>query len=279
MKRNKILWWALGVGFLVLIAAAMYILPLFRFFMASEEIKLNDNLYVITGAGNSGILITEKAIVVIDTKMGSAAEKLADRAKELAGNKPVVVINTHLHGDHVKGNYLYPGSEIFMGAYDTLFLRKEVEEENLPVFLVEDSVTLDMGDELLVLRNMGSAHTYADLVVYLPYHQILFTGDLVLNKVNPPLFKNAGASVDGWINVLQILDENYHPLTVIPGHGNPGGTELIDNLLGYFNDMKSAAKDPQRKKELMAKYDDWFKNPLMASPSKTIDFILNEQKK
>jgi cyclase len=278
MKKKHILWLILAGVLVILLVGFIYLLPAIRFYTSSEEIKLNDNLLVITGGGNSGILITEKAIVVIDTKMGSGAEKLADRAREIAGNKPIVVINTHLHGDHVRGNYLYSGSEIFMGAYDTLFLKKEVDEENLPVFLVEDSVVLDMGDELLVLRNMGRAHTYADLVVYLPYHQILFSGDLVLNRVNPPLFKDAGASVDGWMQVLNSLTTDYNPLTVIPGHGKPGGPELILDLLQYFNDMKIAAKEPIRKKELIGKYDNWFKIPLMTSPSKTIDFILEEEK-
>jgi cyclase len=279
MKKKNILWLVLAGVLIILLTGFIYLLPAIRFFTASEETKLNDNLLIITGGGNSGILIAEKAIVVIDTKMGSGAVKLADRARELAGNKPIVVINTHLHGDHVRGNYLYPGSEIFMGAYDTVFMKKEVDEENLPVFLVEDSVMLDMGDELLVLRNMGRAHTYADLVVYLPYHQILFTGDLVLNKVNPPLFKDAGGFVDGWLQVLHSLKGNYQPLTVIPGHGKPGGPELIEELIQYFNDMKSAAKEPTMRTEMIDKYDNWFKIPLMTSPSKTIDYILEEEKK
>jgi glyoxylase-like metal-dependent hydrolase (beta-lactamase superfamily II) len=277
MRKKKILWLILAGVLLILLIGFIVILPAIRFYTDSEEIKLNDNLLIITGGGNSGILTTEKAIVVIDTKMGSGAVKLANQARKLAGNKPIVVINTHFHGDHVRGNYLYPGSEIFMGAYDTVFMKKEVEEKNLPVFLVEDSIMLDMGDELLVLRNMGRAHTWADLVVYLPYHQILFTGDLVLNKVNPPLFKDAGASVGGWIQVLNSLSGNYQPLTVIPGHGKPGGPELIEELSQYFNDMKSAAKDPPLRKEMMNKYDNWFKIPLATSPSKTIDYILKEE--
>jgi glyoxylase-like metal-dependent hydrolase (beta-lactamase superfamily II) len=277
MKQKKILWLILAGVLIILLIGFIFLLPAFRFYTHSEEIKLNDNLLVITGGGNSGILITEKAIVVIDTKMGSGAEKLADRARELAGNKPIVVINTHLHGDHVRGNYLYPGSEKFMGAYDTLFLKQKVEEENLPVFLVEDSVILDMGDELLVLRNMGNAHTYDDLVVYLPYHRILFTGDLVLNKINPPLFKDAGASVKGWLHVLDLIKADYQPLTIIPGHGKPGGPELIEELEEYFTDMKSAADDPVLKKQIMVKYKDWTKIPFMTSPSRTIDYILQEE--
>jgi glyoxylase-like metal-dependent hydrolase (beta-lactamase superfamily II) len=44
-------------------------------------------------------------VVVIDTKMMSNSEDLYKFAKEKAGQKPVIVINTHYHPDHVKGPY------------------------------------------------------------------------------------------------------------------------------------------------------------------------------
>src|ERR1035438_4906127 len=81
------------------------------------------------GGGNSGILVTDSAIVVIDTKMGTDAENLANLAKEKAGGKKIIVINTHYHGDHTKGNMFYKGSKIYIGDYEKSFLMKNMDHE------------------------------------------------------------------------------------------------------------------------------------------------------
>ena len=78
--------------------------------------------------------------MVIDTKMGKDAEKLYKKAIKIAADKPIIVINTHYHGDHVKGNHLFTGSKKFIGNYDLSFLQENISAENMPEEFVGDAI-------------------------------------------------------------------------------------------------------------------------------------------
>ena len=65
---------------------------------------------------------------------------------------------------------------------------------------------------------------------------------------------------------------------MVPGHGQIGGKELAANLKQYFIDMKTAADNPDKKDEMIAKYSAWLAMPGMASPEKTIKYIKTTNK-
>jgi cyclase len=243
-----------------------------------QVIKLDKDLTaVLGGGGNSGILVTDNAVVVIDTKMNKDAEDLYKMAKETAGTKKIIVINTHFHSDHVSGNHFYQGSKIYIGNYDQAFLEKNVKAEDMPTDFVKDSLTLNLGSETLQLVNLGQGHTFDDMVVYLKNHKVLFSGDLVVNWVIPYVIGESGANVDRWIVDLNAILTRWDIKTLVPGHGNVGYKGIAASLRKYFEDMKTAAADPSKQNELIAKYKDWKTSPPMASPEKTIEFIKNNK--
>jgi cyclase len=194
-------------------------------------------------------------------------------AKEKAGSKPIILINTHYHGDHVNGNLFYKGDKIYIGGYNPEFVNKNIKPEDQPNIFVKDSLALNLGHESLLLVNLGQAHTFDDMVVYLVNHKVLFGGDLIQNKTNPFLKKESGADVDKWILALDRIIKRFDINTIVPGHGKNGGKELATTMNAYFTDMKTAAADPQKEKELIAKYVSWQKMPSMASPEITIKYI------
>ena len=274
MKTRKVLF---IFGILIILVTAVFFLIMhhtYRAFMREETIPIDSKLLVVLGGGgNSGLLLTDSALVVIDTKMSGAAEKLFMLAKEKAGSKPVIVINTHYHGDHVGGNHFYKGSRIYIGSYDKDFLMKNIRPGDQPTDFVKDSLMLDLGDELLTLRNLGQAHTFDDMVVYLKNRKILFAGDLVQNHTNPFLIKESGADVDKWIKALGCIRCHYQVKMLVPGHGSLGDSTMVRDMKQYFDDMKTAASNPAQEKELVAKYKHWTAMPAMASPEKTISYI------
>jgi cyclase len=204
--------------------------------------------------------------------MGKAAEALSKLAKEKAGTKKIIVINTHYHGDHINGNNFYKGSEIIIGNYSKEFLLKNIKPEYMPNTFVKDSMLLALGKDTLMLYNLGQAHTLCDMVVYLKGRKLLFSGDLIFNKMNPVLKKESFTDVNKWIKALDnILAKDIH--TIVPGHGKPGGKEIASSLKQYFEDMKTALAEPSKEAEVKAKYSDWFKMPFMSSPEKTIEYL------
>jgi cyclase len=273
-KAKKIIFITLGIIVVLVAVAAVYLYPSYKFFFSKEIKEIDPALtVVIGGGGNSGLLVTDSAVVVIDTKMGGDADDLHKMAVEKAKGKKIVVINTHYHGDHVKGNHLYPGSEIYIGRYEPAFLQAQVEAEDMPNRFVADSLVLNMGNETVMLYNMGQAHTFNDMVVYLANRNIIFTGDLVFYHVNPVLMTKSGANIHKWMTVLEILRVRWQNPIVVPGHGKVGGKEMFDDLLTYFTDMKTAASEPVKADAIKEKYKDWTQMPMMASPQMTIDFI------
>lgn len=274
MKTKKIIFGLLICLVVIIAIAAIYMYPSYRFFFHTETIQFDKNLTIVLGGGgNSGILITDSAVIVIDTKLGKNAEKLYNLVKEKAGNKPVIIINTHYHMDHVGGNHFYKGDKIYLGNYTKEFLEKNMKPEEMPTNLVIDSLILNMGNETVMLYNLGQAHTYNDMVVYLKNRKLLFSGDLIFYNVNPVLKKQSGADVDKWIGVLDKLLNKWDIKTIIPGHGISGGKELVISIKSYFEDMKIAASNPDKEKEIIAKYKNWRTMPKMASPEITIGYI------
>ena len=74
-KTKKILIGIALILVLLITGGSMYLYPAYTFFFQTETQLLDKDLtLVLGGGGNSGILVTDKAVVVIDTKMGGDAE-------------------------------------------------------------------------------------------------------------------------------------------------------------------------------------------------------------
>ena len=230
-----------------------------------------DLTIVLGGGGNSGILSSDSLVLVIDTKMDEAAEAFYAQVKKIAGDKPIWVINTHYHPDHTKGNKYYEKATILAGAnYSKEFWIKEAGAESLPTKWVQDSLTLKMGDETVTIVNLAkNIHTQSDIVVYLHKRKMLFAGDIILNRAAP--FILGFADPEGYLTALDAFPKQFDIQTVVPGHGELGGIELISNFKQYFNDMKVAAQDDTQKEKLMAKYKDWKQIPIFMSPNATVN--------
>lgn len=245
-----------------------------------KVIKKSPNLTIVEGSGgNSGILVTDQAVVVIDTKMGDGATQLHDLVNQLAGNKEIIVINTHDHPDHVSGNHLYTKCTKYIGAYSTDEMNQDISPEDMPNTLVKDSIVLDLGSESVVMYNFGQNHTWQDVVVLLKKNKVLFTGDLIFYKTIPFIIKESGADVNNWIRSLNKILKWNNYTTLVPGHGEPGGKEIARAIKGYLEDMRMAAKDPSKEKAMVDKYKDWSASPGRATSEINIRVIREEERK
>jgi glyoxylase-like metal-dependent hydrolase (beta-lactamase superfamily II) len=240
----------------------------------NEVVYIDSTLIVVSGGGgNSGMVIGERAVVVIDTKMMGASEELYTLAREKAGQKPIIVVNTHFHRDHVTGNHFYAGSKIYIGKYDKEFLLKNIDSINQPTDFVTDSLILDLGNETVRLYNLGQAHTFHDLVVFVSKHRVLFAGDLIFNRINPVLRSESGANISGWIKALERILARWNDANIVPGHGPMGDREMVISMLRYFRDMTAAAADAKQEARVKEQYKGWMELPNMTSPEKTIEYI------
>lgn len=242
---------------------------------------------------NIGVIVGDRAALVIDTGMGPRNGAIVrDIAKELAGDRPLYLTVTHFHPEHGYGAQALHDATIIYNreqneefrdkadAYLHMFrgLGSEVARqlegvELVPPHIVYDGAAdLDLGGKLVQLRTWGLAHTRGDQVVFLPAERVLFTGDLVENRVFPifPFFPPHDADVDGgkWIGVLEEL-QRLGAKIVVPGHGEIGDASLLAATREYLSLLQSetarlageghdadaiiAILEPQ----LRARYPDW----------------------
>jgi glyoxylase-like metal-dependent hydrolase (beta-lactamase superfamily II) len=271
----KILKW-IGIVLLVLLVAVgslflIYVRPVMQKMAQTHTVRFDHGLTLILGGGgNTGIFTSDSLVVVIDSKMGDAAKHLADTVKDMAGRRPILVVNTHWHGDHTGGNKYFKGQMIMAGGrYTPETWRKEAGDESLPTKWLDNTFEIRRGRDTITFVNLGKdIHTPSDIVVYDHRRKMLFGGDVILNRQVPAIF--GAADPDGYLWALEWLPTRFDIRTVVPGHGPVGGIEVIENFKTYFRDMKLAAMDPSKKDSLVKKYDDWVQVPIVMSPNATI---------
>lgn len=182
---------------------------------------------------NCGFVAGDDEVVVIDTTSTEARTRAFIEAIRSVSDRPVTtVVNTHHHGDHTHGNYLFEGAtvvahrkcrEVMMSAggiadYSAAFPGVEWGALRFrpPSLVFDGSLDLHVGDVTLELRDLGYvAHTTGDVHAWLPERGVLFAGDLVFHGGTPfALF----GSVSGTIEAMDRL-ESYGAEVMVPGHG------------------------------------------------------------
>lgn len=184
-------------------------------------------------------------LLVVDTRMShrQADEILADLR---VFDAPVRwVVNTHAHYDHSFGNARFgPGSDVdapiyghrrvpaHLEAYERPMLATwiaqglEPRDEwravaiTSPTLLVDDLMTIDVGDRGVDLVHLGRGHTDNDLLVHVPDARTWLAGDLV-EESGPPYYGSGSFPLD-WPGTVAALGTRLESTaTVVPGHGAP----------------------------------------------------------
>jgi cyclase len=183
------------------------------------------------GGGNSGIVIGDQGVVVIDAKTTPDAGKalLGEIAK--LTTKPVTdVILTHSDGDHVNGLAAFPagvhviadeGCKTEMDAALAAGGRGAPPADHMPTKVITgQSQRLTLDGVAFELHHWAPAHTSGDLVVYLPDQKIVFTGDIIAaNRPDALIHLEKHGSSAGWITTVHgILGLNADRF--VPGHGD-----------------------------------------------------------
>ncbi len=165
--------------------------------------KLSDNAYAYTAEGdpNSGVVIGDESVMVIDTQATPVmAADVIRRIREVT-DKPIKhVVMSHYHAVRVLGASAYGATDIIAsedtrdliverGAAD---MKSEIERfprlfqavETIPgltwpTITFKGEMTLWLGKVEVKLMQLGRGHTKGDTVAWLPQQKILFSGDLV----------------------------------------------------------------------------------------------------
>ncbi len=131
------------------------------------------------------LIVGRKKALMIDTMNGYTD---LHRAVREITDKPVMVVNTHGHSDHIAGNIYF--EEVYINFKD-LFLTKEVTESEqvlrfckekglfMPEFReIKGGDVIELGDKTLEVYELPG-HTPGSIVLLLKEDRILFSGDAI----------------------------------------------------------------------------------------------------
>ncbi|MBK9020527.1 MAG: MBL fold metallo-hydrolase [Sulfuritalea sp.] len=225
--------------------------------------KLSENAYAYTAEGdpNTGVIIGDDAVMIIDaTATPVMAQDVVRHVRQIT-DKPIKYVTlTHYHAVRVLGasGYKQHGLQEVIASKPTYELIVERGQQDMdseigrfprlfnavesvpgltwPTLVVDGELTLWMGDLEVKIWHPGRGHTKGDTVVWLPQQRILFSGDLV--EADAACYTGDAYLAD-WPATLDKLAA-LKPEKLIPGRGpallNP---EQVQRGLGYTRDFVS----------------------------------------
>src|ERR1700723_1974780 len=221
-------------------------------FMAHQ---LKPNVYWIEGGGgNSGVIIGDKGVIVIDAKTSAAGGKeLLDDIAKITPKPVSTVILTHSDGDHVNGLAAFPAGVKVIAHENN---KKEQETalaaggrgappaDHQPTQVItKEKETLTIEGEKFELYHWAPAHTSGDLIVYLPTQKSVATGDIIAtNNPYPRIHDEKHGSTEGWIATAKgivSLDAD----TFVPGHGTIQTKADIENRISHAKAPRTQVKE------------------------------------
>ncbi len=227
MKRVALLAGLLALGALAFVVAE---------YKAQQNVaeieKVKDNLYVIKGGGgNTAAFITEKGVVVVDTKVPGWGQAILDKIRSVTDKPVTTIINTHTHADHVGSNSEFPATvEIVAHENCKSSMEKMPDFQGnekskfLPHKTYKDRLSLLAGNDKVDLYYFGRGHTGGD-------------------KGTPLIDVNNGGSGVEYPRTLKRAAEGIKGVdVVIPGHSAVTDWKAFQEYGDFNQDFLSAVQ-------------------------------------
>ena len=202
--------------------------------------RLSANAYAYTAEGdpNTGVIIGDDAVMVIDTQATPVmAQDVIRRVREVTELPIKYVVLSHYHAVRVLGASAYAPEQVIASrdTYDLIVERGEQDKaseigrfprlfqsvESVPAGMTWPTMTFTgrmsiwLGKLEVQLIQLGRGHTKGDTVAWLPEQKILFSGDLVEFDATP----YAGdAYFSDWPQTLDNIAA-LKPRALVPGRG------------------------------------------------------------
>lgn len=224
-------------------------------------IKLSDNAYAYTAEGdpNSGVIIGDDSVMVIDTTATPVMAQALIRHIRSVTDLPIkYVVLSHYHAVRVLGAsaYFNEGAEQIIASRGTYELIVERGEQDMkseierfprlfagvesvpglswPTMVFEKEMTIFMGKLEVRLAHIGMGHTKGDTIAWIPSQKICFSGDLV--EFDAAAY-TGDAQLEEWPATLEAL-RALEPQKLVPGRGPALVTpEQVNAGIDYTKDF------------------------------------------
>lgn len=237
-----------------------------------EQLSEHAYAYTTEGDPNTGVVIGDDAVMVIDAQATPVmAEDVIRRIRQVT-DKPIKhVVLTHYHAVRVLGASAYKADNVIASA-PTLELIRERGAQDMkseigrfprlfqavesipgltwPTLVFEKSMTLWLGSLEVRIIHAGRGHTQGDTIVWLPKEKVLFSGDLVEYQAGVYC---GDAHLADWPKTLDYL-LSLKPSKLVPGRGpamkTPGQcVKAVEYTRSFVTGLYQAAKKGVARKQ------------------------------
>ena len=208
---------------------------------------------------NVGIVVGKRAVLVIDTGMGTRnGETVLREVAKVGPGKPIYIVTTHVHPEHDMGAHVFPKDSKLLRSKDQIediaagagmnLVPVFAQRSALNVELLKDAkhrdadivfdrdYSLDLGGLKAKIYAMGTNHTHGDTAVFVD--GVLFSGDVAMRP--QPSFANPAAKISHWLESLDKL-EALKPKQIVPSHGPFGDVGIIAGYRSYLTHIRDRA--------------------------------------
>jgi cyclase len=211
--------------------------------------------------------------------------------EKVSKNETLYVMGTHFHAEHILGESVFPPT--------AKIIRVRAQQQDIDEFgvqpnfatrsagmaeLVKDALfrradeifdssekILDLGGVRVRLLWYGGTHTNGDTLIFIEGDNVLFAGDVIMNRRFLAFNAMMRSSVQAWITSLDKVAP-LRPTRIVPSHGEMGDGSLIETNRTYLRALQSRAAELKREGksvdqavetmtgEFKSKYPDWTGN-------------------
>ena len=237
-------------------------------------VQLSANLYRITFPyslrTNIGMSVGPDGVLLVDTGFKETAEALNAIVQKQGKGDAQYIINTHLHGDHVSGNWVCGKNATMVDlenleecmSYGFVFpgngdLGGKLAEVFGPYY------SLNFNGEKIQIIPCPHIHSSADLLVYFSKSGVVHMGDLLLTQSFPAV----GPRVKEYMIFLDRIVDIFPSETVfIAGHGCDytmddlkDYRQMLRTTLAIVHEQMKKGKSLEQIKEakVLRKWESW----------------------
>ncbi len=241
--------------------------------------KLSPNLYVVRGnegidtthpeaaGGRMAVLFGADGALVVDTPYPTLGERALGAIRTFTDAPIRILLNTHVHPDHVGTNADFAKQGALIIASENLRSEmlpnpaapppaagappaRPVDPASLPVLTYaydpanpgKPAMTIHLDGETVDIIPLSPGHTGGDSAFRFQKANVIFFGDVIRNFGGPFIDQGNGGSIQGAIATLDVLTKLSDDKTVLaPGHGALMNKKDLVPLRAMFVDLLAKA--------------------------------------
>ncbi|RMF04131.1 MAG: subclass B1 metallo-beta-lactamase [Bacteroidetes bacterium] len=188
-------------------------------------------------ACNGLIYVRDSFCLVFDTPVDTVATKyLLDYLEGKLNLQVLGVVVNHAHVDALGGLAEFHRRGITSYAHKETVAACRARGLSVPKEAFARKKKLKIGDAKVYNYYPGAAHMVGNIVSYVPEDQVLY-GGCMIKSYGAGKGNLADADVDNWPKAVARVQRKFKEVRqIVPGHGFPGGQELLEYTIELFSE-------------------------------------------